>query len=151
MVLPDDAATKEHIKQSIRELLRAENGPGGQERDNYIVSPDNTPNSIRLVAEGILAGDYLPVTRGKGQVDRDRDDTLAKIITGPPSFRRHVDRAEIQVALFLDGRVAIGRTLLPTTDSRDNPPSEAAYRNMHVFLKRDNAWKCVAWQVTRVQ
>jgi ketosteroid isomerase-like protein len=151
MAQPDDAGTKEHIKQSIRELFRAENGPGSQNPDDYIVSPDKTPESIRAVAERILADDYLPITRGKGQVDLDRNDTLRKIVSGLASFRRHVDLAEIEVDLFLDGRVAIARTLLPTSDSKDTPPSEASYRNMHVFLKRDNEWRCVAWQVTRVQ
>lgn len=151
MAQSDQAGIKDEIRQSIRKLFRAENGPGGHDPRDYIVSPDSTPESIRAVADGILASDYLPITRGKGQVDRSRDDTLAKIAGASRSFRRHVDRAEIEVDLFLDGRMAIARTLLPATDSSVDPPAESSYRNLHVFLKRDNEWKCVAWQVTKVQ
>jgi hypothetical protein len=153
MIQSDDEKIKEDIRKLVRTLFRAENGPGGQDPDDYIVDPDNTRDSIRATADDILApeGKYLPVIRGRGQVDLNRDDTLGKIVNGPPSFRRHVGRAEIEVALFLDDRVAIARSLLPTTDSTTNPPTQASFRNMQVFLKLDNEWKCVAWQVTRVQ
>jgi hypothetical protein len=99
----------------------------------------------------ILATDYLPIIRWKGQVDRDRSDTLDKIANAPKTVWRKVDQAEIDVAFFLEGHVAIARTLLPTTDSATTPPTEASFRNTQVFLKREDGWKCVAWQVTRVQ
>jgi ketosteroid isomerase-like protein len=67
-------------------------------------------------------------------------------------FIRHVDQAVIEVTFFPDNnRVAIARSLLPATDARETPPAEASYRNMHVFLKREDTWQCVAWQVTKVQ
>ena len=118
----------------VRKLFQAENYPGD-------------PNTAR----DILATDYLPITRGKGQVDRDRNETLDKIANASQSLRRKVDQAEIDVALFLQGQVAIARTLLPIIDSATTPPTEASFRNMQVFLKRDDGWKCVAWQVTKVQ
>ncbi len=121
------------IKDLVCKLFRAENRQAKQD------------------AAEILATDYLPITRGKGQVDVSREDTLEKIRAGSPLFVRHVDRAKIDVAFFLDDHVAIASSLLPTTDSRETLPAEASYRNMHVFLKRSDQWKCVAWQVTKVQ
>jgi len=125
---------KKEIKDVVRKLFHAENAPGNRD-----------------AATDILATDYLPIIRARGQVDASREDTLEKIANSSPSFVRHVDQDAIEVALFLDNRVAIARTLLPTTDSRETPPAEASYRNTHVFLNRDNEWKCVAWQVTKVQ
>lgn len=130
----DEERVKEEIRILVRKLFRAENYPGDEN-----------------AASSVLSTDYLPITRGKGQVDRDRDETLRKIADPSPSFQREVDRAEIDVALFLDNRVAIARSLLSTTDSKESPPVKASYRNMQVFLKRDDQWKCVAWQVTKVQ
>jgi ketosteroid isomerase-like protein len=117
-------------------LFQAENHPGDPDAAGKILGAER---------------DYLPIIRGKGQVDRDRKDTLGKIAKSSETFRRHVDKAEIDVALFLEGRVAIARSLLPTTDSATTPPTEASYRNTQVFVKQDDGWKCVAWQVTRVQ
>jgi ketosteroid isomerase-like protein len=125
---------KEAIRDLVRKLFQAENHPGDKD-----------------TAADILATDYLPIIRAKGQVDDSRKDTLEKIANGSPLFVRHANQAVIEVALFLDNQVAIARTLLPTTDSRETPPVEAAYRNTHVFLKRDDEWQCVAWQVTKVQ
>lgn len=153
MIQSDDEKTKEDIRKLVRMLFRAENGPGGEDPDDYIVTPGNTRDSIQAAADDILApeGKYFPIIRGRGQVDRDRAETLEKIVNGSPSFRRHVGQAEIEVALFPDDRVAIAQSLLPTSDSTTNPTTQASFRNMHVFLKLDNEWKCVAWQVTRVQ
>jgi len=131
---PSAERTKEEIRSLVRKLFQAENHPGD-------------PNT----ASDVLATDGLPITRGKGQVDRDRNETLDKIANASQSLRRKVDQAEIDVALFLQGQVAIARTLLPIIDSATTPPTEASFRNMQVFLKRDDGWKCVAWQVTKVQ
>ena len=139
------------IEAAVRELFRAENGPGGGDDEEFVTQPDNTAQSVRDVAERILDNDYLPITRARGQVDLNRNETIQKIVNGSSSFRRHVTRVTIQVDFFLDDQVAIARSLLPTTDFSASPPVEASYRNTHVFLKRDSNWKCVAWHVTRVQ
>ncbi len=123
-----------HIRRLVGSLFRAENG---------------SPAEGDLEAGDILAPDYLPITRAKGQVDASREDTVGRIANPAGSLTRHVDRAAIDVTLFMDGRVAVARTLLPTTDGASG--AEASYRNMQVFLKREDGWKCVAWQVTRVQ
>ena len=150
MVEPDVVAIKEMLREAVRTLFRAENGPSTHDNGDYLASPHNTADGIRNIVDGILASDYLPIVRGRGQVDLDRDDTLKKIAAGSPSFVRHVARADIKVDLFLDNQVAIIRSLLPTTDSRDTPIVEAPYRNLHVFLRTDDKWRCIAWQVTRV-
>jgi hypothetical protein len=93
----------------------------------------------------------MPIVRAKGQVDKDRDDTLSRIEKANPTFRRHVDDAVIDVQLFPEHRVAVARTLLPTTDSSGAAPVAASFRNLQVFLKRGDTWECVAWQVTKVQ
>ena len=134
MAQSNSEESKEEVRELVRKLFQAENHPGD-----------------RKTADDILATDYIPITRGRGQVDSDRDDTLEKIVNASRTFQRRVDQAQIDVALFLEGQVAIARSLLPTTDSATTPPTEASYRNMQVFLKRNNGWKCVAWQVTRVQ
>ena len=146
-----EAEAKLRVTELVRTLFRAENGPGGDDADDNICAPRNTPQDIRDVAAGILATGYLPVVRGSGQADASREDTLKKIAAGSPSFRRHVARAEIQVDLFLDNRAAIVRSLLPATDSRTAPIRAASYRNLHVFLMVDGEWKCIAWQVTEVR
>jgi hypothetical protein len=52
---PDDEAT---IKDLVRRLFQAENSQNEQDADQ------------------ILASDYLPITRGSGQVDQSRKHTL---------------------------------------------------------------------------
>ena len=151
MKTPDTELIKSRLRETVRMLFRAENGPSSQNDDDHLAAPDNTTEGIRRVVDGILASDYLPIVRGRGQVDIDRQDTLNKVSSGSPSFLRHVARAEIEVDLFLDHQVAIVRSLLPTTDSRTTPIVEASYRNLHVFVRAEGQWRCVAWQVTRVQ
>lgn len=138
-----EAKETQAIEAAVCDLFRAENGPGGGDDEEFVTQPDNTAQSVRDVAERILANDYLPITRGRGQMARDRNYTIQKIVNGSSSFRRHVTRATIQVELFLDDQVAIARSLLPTTDFSASPPVEASYRNTHVFLKRDSNWKCI--------
>jgi hypothetical protein len=147
----NDEQERADIVERVRTLFRAENGPGGEAPDDFIVSPDNSIASVRRAAEAILAVDYVPIIRGKGQMDRDRDETLARMIGASPLFRRHVSRAEIEVKFFLESSVAIVRALIPTTDSQANPPISSPYRNLQVFIKREGSWRCVAWQVTRIQ
>ena len=144
-----EAEERQAIEAAVRDLFRAENGPGGGDDEDFVTQPDNTAQSVRDVAERILANDYVPITRARGQMDHDRNETIQKIVNGSSSFRRHVTRATIQVKLF--DQVAIATSLLPATDSSASPPVEASYRNTHVFLKRDSNWKCIAWHVTRVQ
>jgi hypothetical protein len=102
------------------------------------------------LVDSILASNYLPIVRGNGQPDRNREETLTKTVGGTPGFLRHVGRSEIQVDLFAGNEVAIVRALLPATDSRKNPTVEASYRNMLVFAQFEDEWQCVAWQVTKV-
>ena len=129
---PDDQPTREAVTALVRKLFAAENERNRDEADK------------------ILSSDYVPITRGTGQADRDRAETLSKIAGGRAEFRRLIDRAKIDVALFVDGRVAIATSLLPTEDGKDKPPTLADYRNTQVFVKEDNGWRCVAWQVTKV-
>jgi hypothetical protein len=129
----DNESTQQEIRKLVRSLFRAENYPG--DRD---------------AAANILAVDYLPITRARGQVDHDREETLQRIAEAPTTRHRDVDEATIEVALFQDDCVAIAKSLLPMTNSETDPPIVEHYRNMHVFLKRHEQWKCVAWQVTRV-
>ena len=123
------------IKELVCTLFRAENPPGNKE-----------------AAEEILADDkhYLPIIRGSGKPDKDRNETLENFRKPNLNFCRHVEKANPEVTL-LDDSVAIARTLLPMTDSTGGTPKEVAYRNTHVFQKKGDQWKCVAWQVTKVQ
>ena len=146
-----NAEIQAQVRQRVRTLFRAENGPNENIDENYIAPPHNTAEGIRSIVDGILANDYLPIVRGKGQVDRDREDTLKKISAGSPGFVRHVELADIRIDLFLDNRLAIVRSLLPCTDSRNGPPVDVSYRNMQVFLHSDAVWQCIAWQVTRIE
>ena len=150
--LPEEATkeTEERVREAVRSLLKAENGPGGLGAD-YIVTPDNSPDTIRAVANDSLSSVYLPVVRGKGQVDRDRNHTIENIVGASSKFVRHVGRSEIAVSVFRPMRMAIARTLLPTTDSREDPPVQADYRNLQVFIWEKGAWRCLAWQVTLVK
>lgn len=118
---------KEEIEKLVRQLFQAEN-----DRDS-------------TTASKILADDdeYLPITRGSGQTDRNRDHTLQNIKEGDPDFKRHVDDARIDVRFFLNDQVAIVRTELPTTNQQG---VDAIFCNMQVFLR---SWRCVAWQVTK--
>jgi hypothetical protein len=128
-----EESIKEKIRELVRSLFRSENHPGNRD-----------------AAEDILAIDYLPITRAKGQLDLDRNDTLQKIANASASRHRDVDNATIDVALFQDDSIAIAKSLLPMTNLEYDPPIVEYYRNMHVFLHRNNLWQCVAWQVTKV-
>ncbi|HYR12472.1 MAG TPA: hypothetical protein VEQ60_32085 [Longimicrobium sp.] len=122
------------IRTLVGSLFRAENG----KPDEGDAAPDD-----------VLAQDYLPITRKNGRRDESRQVTLDKIANASRSLTRHVDPKKIKVELFMEGRVAIAHTQLPTTDPTRTPPDQE-FSNMHVFLKRDGGWKCVAWQVTEV-
>ena len=125
-------ALEEEIKTAVRRLFTAEN-----ERNDK-------------VAEEFLAPDSIPIIRGNGHADRDRSETLTKIGNpGRPHLVRHVDQATIDVTLFCNDTVAIARTLLPTTDTTATPP-DATFHNMQVFLRRNDQWQVVAWQVTKI-
>jgi hypothetical protein len=133
------------IKELVCTLFRAENPPGCH--DDAANPPDR-----REVANKILAdeGHYLPIIRGSGKVDKNRDETLGKFENPNPNFCRHVDQANPEVTLIEDG-IAVARTLLPMTDSTNGNSTEVAFHNTHVFKKFGNQWKCIAWQVTKVQ
>jgi len=131
---PSDEEARTEVEALARQLFEAENVPGD-----------------RSTAARVLAADYLPITRGNGTTDRDRDETLSKFERPNLNFHRHLDRAIINVDVFLEHRLAIARTLLPMTDASSGAPTAVSYRNMQVFLKRGEGWECVAWQVTKVQ
>ena len=59
------------IEAAVRDLFRAENGPGSEDDEEFVTQPDNTAQSVRDVAERILSNDYLPITRARGQVDQE--------------------------------------------------------------------------------
>ncbi|MCC6318027.1 MAG: nuclear transport factor 2 family protein [Gemmatimonadaceae bacterium] len=116
--------------QVVADLIRAEN-----EQD-------------RALADRHLAAGFSGITRSAG-FEESRPQILQTIAApkNPDLVRTltvdHVWSDE-------DAGLAVVRSLV-TTERRSAPGvPDGAYRNVHVLVHEDGAWKCVHWQATRL-
>lgn len=129
--MSEESEAIETIQQKVYDLFEAAN------------------QGARGVAESILAQDYLPIIRASGHVDSSREETLERIGRTNSARLREVNKDAIAVTLFHAGTVAIARSKETLTLLDQSPVGVEDYWNLHVFVKRNGQWECIAWQVTR--
>jgi hypothetical protein len=103
----------------------------------------------RARADAILAKDFTAITRARGQ-EQDRD-ALLKEIANPknPNLNRELEKHGYWERY--SGDLGVARSLVATTD-RANPQAEPKkFRNIHVFQRQREQWRCVAWLVTELK
>lgn len=117
--------------QVVAELIRAEN-----DRD------------VALADRHLSAG-FTGITRSAG-FEESREQILITIANprNPDLIRTlNVDH----VWSSDEAGIAIVRSLV-TTEHRSAPGvQDGAYRNAHVLLNEDGAWRCVHWQATKLE
>lgn len=118
--------THADIVEVVKKLIEAEN------------------NKDRTAAERLLATDFVAITRARG-VEQDRTALLGEIEHPTTVAERSVDG---DVWVRQSGDLAVVRSVVAVLSG--SPPAVARFRNTHVLRLDDGAWKCAAWQVTKL-
>lgn len=117
-----------HLIDHVRQLIDAEN------------------RGDRRQAAGILADDFVAITRRAG-LEENRDDLLKKIGSPPaPNPKRELTQFQIWESASL----GVVRSLVRTTDPTTQLVT-GEFRNLHVFKREGQTWRCVNWQVTELK
>ncbi|HEX8691773.1 MAG TPA: nuclear transport factor 2 family protein [Longimicrobium sp.] len=121
-------SAEDDLEDLVRRLVDAEN------------------RASREDAEGILSPSFTAITRSSGQ-EQDRDGLLEAIGKGSDKVRILEDGVEARVS----GDLGVVRSIV-TVAGRDRPDVPlASYRNIHVFTREAGDWRCVSWQVTKLE
>jgi ketosteroid isomerase-like protein len=113
------------------------------ERVCELVGAEN--DADRGKAEGVLAPDFVAITRGTG-AEQGREALLNQIKRPPsPNPRRVPVDGEFQV--WASGDLGVVRSLIRTED-RASGTVLGTFRNVHVLQKQQGEWVIVDWQVT---
>ena len=92
----------------------------------------------------LLAPDFIAITRARG-VEQDRTALLHEIEHPMNVAERSLDG---DVCVRQSGDLAVVRSVVAVLAG--SPPAVARFRNTHVLRLYDGAWKCLAWQVTKL-
>lgn len=124
-------ASREVLIALVRQLVQAEN------------------EENRVLAEEVLAPDFIAITRRTGK-EQGREDLLGAIAAPPPpNPLREFD--EEGAWTQASGDLGVVRSLI-TTKNPNNPNEVLGrFRNLHVFEQRSQRWQCVLWQVTELK
>jgi len=109
-----------------------------------LIAAENSKNKDDAARE--LAADFTQITRMTG-VEQRRDEYV-KAVADPPPPERH-RQLEPDPWVRQSGDLAVVRSVVETTE-RATPPATARFRNIHVLTREGGAWKCLAWQVTKL-
>jgi hypothetical protein len=102
-------------------------------------------NGMDAAAAGrLLASDFAGITRGRG-AEQDRAAMLVEVAHPKSEVRRRLDG---EPWVRQNGDLAVSRSVVETSDG--SPSSATRFRNTHVLTREGGAWKCVAWQVTKL-
>jgi len=128
--------TETHLIGLVRQIIDAENegGEGGRSK-----------------ADLVLAHNFTRITRSSGQ-EQGRDDLLKAIAIASAGDANPL-RVPIEREFWPlhSDSVGVVHSLVATHGRSDPKRTLSCFRNTHVFEKQDGAWRCVAWQVTRLQ
>lgn len=108
-----------------------------------LIEAENTRNAGASAAE--LATDFVGITRARG-VEQDRDAMLQEVANPKSLVERQL---EPERWVRQSGDVAVVRSVVVVYDGT-SPPVVARFRNVHVLTREGDAWKCLAWQVTKL-
>lgn len=109
-----------------------------------LIDAENTRD--RRKADEILAADFTAITRARG--DEQSRERLLDEIAHPrnPTLRRTL--IDTSVWTRNGGNLAVVRTLIETSDESNSAAAPTRFRNIHVFERLGQDWRCVGWQVT---
>lgn len=125
---PADAAAA--LVDHVRQLLAAEN------------------RADPAAAETLLAPAFAGITRASGR-EEDRAALLAAIASPTrPGLWRYLVESETRA--WVDGGLGVVSSVVQTRSPVVCEPT-GCFRNLHVFQRDAGGWRCVAWQVTRVE
>jgi Domain of unknown function (DUF4440) len=117
------------------------------EQVRRLVEAENERN--RATADEILAQDFAAITRARG-VEQNRDALLAEVENPKnPNLRRELGESDLWVRV--SGDQGVVRSLVKTTDRTSPDEAPTTFRNVHVFERQGESWKCLAWQVTKLE
>jgi Domain of unknown function (DUF4440) len=118
----------------VRQLIEAENEHGERGRGR---------------AEPILAKDFTAITRARGE-EQNRDSLLAEI-ANPKNPNLHRELEEHGYWERSSGDLGVVRSVVATTDRTNLQAKPKRFRNIYVFQRRQDQWRCIAWQVTELK
>lgn len=122
---------------------------GAQQRDEKMLAELNERSvqaenkASREELEPILADD-ITIIRSTGVIE-DKQRMLERVASYKSGRIREIEEANVSV--YGDSAVVTSRIALR------EPGGEISGRfwNTKVFVKREGGWRCVTWQVTRIQ
>mgnify|MGYP002776993797 CR=1 FL=1 len=111
-----------------------------------LLSAENQADAT--AAEALLAPGFVRITRASGR-EEDRAALLAAIASpARPGLWRHLVESETRA--WIHGGLGVVSSVVQTRPPVAGEPS-GRFRNLHVFERDGGAWRCVAWQVTRLE
>jgi ketosteroid isomerase-like protein len=121
---------------------------------HLLIEAENKHN--REMAEAILAQNFTAITRAKKKdqekQEQGRDALLGKIaeeMNSQNNIERKLDEHDFSV--WESGDIGVVRSLVMTINPKDPEVILGRFRNIHVFQKQQGQWRCVAWQVTKLE
>lgn len=111
-----------------------------------LLAAENTADAV--AADGLLAPGFVRITRATGRED-DRAALLSAIANpARPGLWRHL--VEPGALAWRGGALGVVSSVVQTRPPVPGEPG-GLFRNLHVFVHVDGAWRCVLWQVTRLE
>jgi hypothetical protein len=107
-----------------------------------LIGSENDKN--RNNAQMILSKEFIAITRSSGK-EENREMLLKSIEKGSeknPNIVRIMDK---EYKVVENGHLGIVRSKVITKNPEGN------YRNLHIFRKENDHWKCIIWQVTELK
>jgi hypothetical protein len=102
----------------------------------------------RTKAESFLAQNFIAITRARGE-EQNKEQLLSEIAN--PKNPNLIRKLEREHDLVLEsGNLAVIRSLVTTIDRTKPDSIPEWYRNIHVLVKEQGNWRCIAWQVTKL-
>jgi hypothetical protein len=111
-----------------------------------LIDAENTRD--RRKADDILAKDFLFITRARGD-EQTRASLLDEVAQpkNPAVQRTLVDGS---VSTRGSGDLCVVWSVVSTRDTANPGAAEGRFRNVHVFERQQQEWRCLSWQVTKV-
>ena len=110
-----------------------------------LVQAENARDAVAAAA--LLAADFTAITRARG-AEQDRAGLLQELANpANPGLER---RLEPDVWVRESAGLAVARSIVQVIDASTTPPAVTRFRNVHVLTRDAGAWKCLAWQVTKL-
>jgi len=99
-------------------------------------------------AEPILSQKgFVGITRMDGE-EQDRKGLLDRIENPRNAAVRRAVKVEHS---WVSPELGVVQSIVTTTNPGDPNFTSGRFRNLHVFQKEGEEWRCLAWQVTKLQ